>query len=777
MNAPAKIETMRVNSFTSNPTARIERMRECYFATKPTFSISRARIEAKVMRETLAEPMITRKAKVFAAVVREMPIDVYADELIVGYSSDRPRCHNISPGTLNASQLRKADESGEQTNLMGLTDDEVKELQEDLIPLWTEQGRSGGLWHYGHNIHGLENVVRKGFVGIKKQAEDRLAGLGLMQPDDMKKVPFLQGVVMAMQAAGEMGGRYAAKARERAAEESDPQRKAELVEIADICERVPLNPAETFKEAVQSYYTAWLMLTMELSVNIAFALGRMDQYLYPYYEKDIREGRITDEEAQELLDCFIAKLNLTSGIGSQSTSGSIGVGGVKADGNDATNELTYMFIEAMKHTNMADPWFAVFVHSKTPEPLLIKAAELTASGGAHPQYLNSDVGISQCLARGNMGGPMVTLADARNSSNVGCLELVIPGKDSGYLYIGGHNLAAALELALNNGVRRSDNKMIGVETGDARQFESFEEIQDAFRKQVAWMRRNTQIGGNVQEQRIKDQHPTVYESALIEGCIEKGLCREDGGAHYNFNTGGTEVGSSDAGDSMTAIKKLVFDEQKITMAELCDALDGNFEGNEKLRRLCLDTPKFGNDDDSADMQKAWVLHEWASEYSQLRNLRGGYGCPGGSSMASYVPQGKVVGALPSGRLAGEPLAAAASPCAGKDVNGVTAVLNSMGKVDGVEILGGLSLTSRIDGSVFNSRQGIKRVADLVRTFVDQKIFHLQLNVTSSEMLRSAQEDPESYADLMVKVAGYNAYFTQQSKDLQDSIIARTEHGI
>jgi|TARA_Y100000310_G_scaffold343297_1_gene450231 formate C-acetyltransferase len=777
MNAPATFAQMRESSYTSRPTARIDRMRKQFFSTKPTFSITRARIEGRIMRETQAEPMITRKAKIFAAIVREMPIDVYADELIVGYSSDRPRCHNISPGTLNADQLTKADESGGHTNRMGLSDEEVRELQEDLIPLWTEQGRNGGLWHYGHNIHGLENVVKKGFVGIKRQAEDRLASLDLTEPDDMKKVPFLQGVVMAMQAAGEMGGRYAAKARDRAAEETDPERQAELLEIADICERVPLKPAETFKEALQSYYTAWLMLTMELSLNIAFALGRMDQYLYPYYVKDISEGRITDEEVQELLDCFIAKLNLTSGIGSQSTSGSIGVGGVKADGNDATNELTYMFIEAMKHTNMADPWFAVFVHSKSPEPLLIKAAELTASGGAHPQYLSSDVGISQCLARGNMGGPMVTLADARNSSNVGCLELVIPGKDSGYLYIGGHNLAAALELALNNGVRRSDNKQIGVETGDARTFQSFAEVQEAFKKQVAWMRRNTQIGGNAQEQRIMDLHPTVYESALIEGCIEKGLCREHGGAHYNFNTGGTEVGSSDAGDSMTAIKKLVFDDKQITMAELCDALDANFDGHDKIRRMCLGVPNFGNDDDEADTQKAWVLHQWASEYQQLKNLRGGYGCPGGSSMSSYVPQGKVVGALPSGRLSGEPLAAAASPCAGKDVKGVTAVLNSMGKVDGVEILGGLSLTCRIDGSVFNSREGIKRIADLVRTFVDQQIFHLQLNVTSSETMRAAQADPESYADLMVKVAGYNAYFTQQSKDLQDSIIARTEHGL
>ena len=570
---------------------------------------------------------------------------------------------------------------------------------------------------------------------------------------------------MAMGAAAEIGERYAARARELAEEEEDTNRKAELLKIAEVCDWVPANPARTFYEALQSYYFAWLMLLWESS---GFQ-GRVDQYLYPYYERDIGEGRITKEEAQELVDCYILKLN-------QGGSNTVGVSGVKPDGNDATNELSYMLIEGMMHTRLIN-WFAVLIHSKTPDDLPIKACQLCSLGGGHPQFINSDVMVAQALARGTMGGPMVTLEDARSAANVGCLELVIPGKDSGYLYAYPHNLASALELALTNGVRRSDHEKVGLETGDPKQFTSFEEIQEAFRQQVVWMRQNSQIARSINEQKIIDMSPTVYESALIEDCIEKGICRELGGAHYNSNVGATESGSSDVADSLAAIKKLVFDDKKITMAELCDALGSNFEGHDDIRKMCLEAPKFGNDDDYADEQKAWVIHQWASEFTKLKNLRGGYGCPGGSPMANYLPQGKEVGALPSGRLAWEPLAPAACPSPGKDVKGPTAVLKSMGKVDGVEVLGGLSLTTRIDPAVFKNKDGVKRLADLMRAFVDQKLYHIQINVVSSDTLRVAQKEPEKYRDLTVKVAGYNAFFTQLSKPLQDTIIARTEHGL
>ena len=751
------------------PTPRVERLREAFLNLKPTSSILRARIETRTMKETAGQPILTRRAKSLAEIINGMPGNIYPDELIVGHFSVGPRCHDIIPG-VDAAELdeRAARSRGVKAQGIppGLTQEEVRELEEELAPYWRQLGRPAKIVHYGHNVHALEKVLKEGFLGIKKNAQDRLAGMDRTDPDELKKIPFLEGVMLVMDAAAGVGRTYAKKARELAAKEKDDGRKAELLNIADVCDRVPANPARTFQEALQSYFFAWMMLLWEGWGS----QGRIDQYLYPYYEKDLREGRLTREEAQELVDCYIIKLNECA------QTNTIGVSGLKPDGSDATNELSYRFIEGMMHTRLIN-FFAVFIHSKTPDDLLLKACELCSLGGGHPQFLNSDVGVMQVLARGDTGGPMVTLEDARNAANVGCLELVIPGKDSGYLYTASHNLALALELALNNGIRRSDGKKIGAETGDPRAFRSFEEVRAAFHKQVESMREKTQRDGIEYEQRLIDFYPTVYESALIEDCIENGLCREDGGAHYNFNTGGVEVGSSDAGDSLSAIKKLVFDEEKITMSDLCDALDSNFEGFEDLRKMCLEAPKFGNDSDEADEQKAWVVHQWVSEFVKLRNLRGGAGCPGGSSMAGYVPAGKIVGPLPSGRMAGEPLAPAGSPSTGKDVTGPTAVLKSMGKLDNTEVLGGLSLTTRIDPAVFKAKDGVKRLADLLRVFVDQKVFHLQINVVSSDVLRAAQKTPEEYKDLTVKVAGYNAFFTQLSRALQDSIIARTEHGL
>ncbi len=758
---------------TTELTPRIEKLRDAFLNLRPTVSIDRARIEARVLKETAGELTITRRAKVFAAIVREMPIEIYPDELIVSSSSARPYCTNIAPTNAGYFAQRPNVAGSESRGMtVGLSDEEKKELTEELIPFWREHGIMGNAGHYGHNVHDYEKVLRKGFLGIKEEAEERRARLDRTDPDDMKKVPFLDGVILAMEAAAELGDRFAARAMELAATEADAGRKADLLRVADVCGRVPAHPARTFHEGLQVCLFIRNILIWELSYDLGFSQGRMDQYLHPFFEADIREGRITRGEAQELLDCYILK------VGRAGASASVGIGGVRPDGNDATNELSHMFIEALMHIRLPGPDTAVLVHSKTPDDFLIKACQLSSLGIGHPQFLNYDVMIAQALARASTGGPPMTLADARTAANVGCLELVIPGKDSGYLYFTHYsNHALAMDLVMTNGVRRSDGKKVGIETGDPRQFTSFVHVQDAFHQQLVFMRENIQMAGSAREQKIIEQYPTLCESALIDDCIEKGICREEGGAHYNFNVGITQLGSTDAGDSLTAIKKLVFDDKTLTMPQLCDALDANFEGHEDIRQMCTGSPKFGNDDDYADEQMAWVLHQWVSEFTKMKNLRGGYCSPGGSSMSAYIPEGKTVGALPSGRLAWAPLADATSPTSGSDRNGPTAILKSMGKVDHVEILGGTPLNMRIDSAVFKDRDGVKRLADLVRTFVDQKICHVQINVVSSDILREAQKEPEKHRDLTVKVAGYNAFFTHLPEELQDSIIARTEHGV
>ena len=756
------------------PTSRVEWLREEFLRLKPTVSIERARIETRIMKETEGESVITRRAKVFVATVREMPIYIYANQLVVGCTGDRPLCTNITPA-INLAR-RKVGYSyllgmRKDAPFAQLSDNEKRELEE-LKPYWTEQGRKVNTHHFGHNIHNHGKVLKKGFLGIKKEAEERLARLDLAEPDDAAKVPFLEGVIMAMEAAAEIGERFATKARELANKEEDEKRKAELLRIAKVCNHVPAHPARTFYEALQSYYFSYLLLYWEVIPSLGFSQGRMDQYLYPYYENDLREGRITKDEAQELIYCYLLAGNYEGELTNSGTP--ITVGGVKANGQDATNELSYMFIESVMHTRLPSPWLSVLVNNQMPDDLLIKACQLCSLGTGQPQFVNSDVLVSQALARGSMGGPTISLEDARNASPQGCFELVIPGKDSGYFYFRMPNLAACMEYVMTNGIRRFNRQKWGLETGDPRQFKSFVEVQEAFNKQLAWMRRNIQIAGNSIERKIIEFTPTVYESALIENCIDKGKCREEGGAFYNFNNGGAPLASTDAGDSLTAIKKLVFDDKKFTMSDLCDALDNNFNGYEELHQMLLNAPKFGNNDDYADEQVAWVLHRWMVEFNKVKNLRGGYGCPGGSVMGSYVPEGKGVGAIPSGRLAGEPLVDASSPSRGKDINGPTAVINSMGKIDHVEILGGVTFNLRIDPEVFRDGD-MQRIAGLVRSFIDQKIFHMQINVVSSDTLRAAQKDPEKYRDLVVKVAGYNAFFTELTDALQDTIIARTEH--
>jgi len=766
----------------AEPSARIDRLRNAFLDLKPSTSIERARIETRIMKETEGQPVITRRAKIFAAAVRETPICILPDQLIVGSIGVKPLCSSMVPGMSIA--MRKAAGAyilGYREDLMfvGPSEAEQKEL-DALYPYWKEQGRIGKTSHYGHNIHNHLKVVKKGFLGIKKDAEDRLARLDLSKAEDAAKVPFLQGVVMAMDAAAEIGKRYAVLARKMADTESDAGRKAELLEIASVCDRVPAHPARTFLEALQAYYLSFMLLHWEVVPTAGFSQGRIDQYLGSYYEDDIKEGRITPTEALELIDCYLMAINF------EGTSGPISVGGIKANGQDATNELSYLIIAGMMHTRLPSPWLSVIVHSQMPDKLLLEASRLASLGTGQPQFVNSDVMVAQALARGDMGGPVITLEDARMASPQGCFELVIPGKDSGYLYYRMPNFATCVEFVLTNGKgytgpsdesgRARGRSFTGIETGDPREFDSFEEVQEAYRKQLAWMRQSIQLDGTNTERTIREFTPTVYESALIEDCIEKGLSREFGGAHYNFNNGGAPLGTTDAGDSLTAIKQLVFGEKKISISQLCDALDHNFDGHEDIRKMCLTAPKFGNDDDYADEQSAWVLHEWMNEFNRITNLRGGRGCPGGSVMGAYVPEGSVTGPLPSGRLAGEPLCDASSPSRGMDLQGPTAVIRSMGKIDHVEILGGVTFNLRIDPAVFRDGD-LSRMVAMLRTFIDEKIFHMQLNVVSTEHLKAAQKEPEKHRDLVVKVAGYNAFFTYLHKELQDSIIARTEHGL
>ena len=390
-------------------------------------------------------------------------------------------------------------------------------------------------------------------------------------------------------------------------------------------------------------------------------------------------------------------------------------------------------------------------------------------GTGHPVFINNDVQVEQMLARA------IPLEHARTVTQVGCYEPVIAGFDAGTLPAGFINLASTMELVMSNGWNHYYQKKLGLETGDPRQFKSFEELQEAFRNQLAWLLKDIMVVEKIVERTLVELCPTTYESALIEDCIEKGISREAGGARYNFGPMFTGTGAVDAGNSLAAIKRLVFEKKKITMDQLYDALEKNFEGYNELRQMLLNETKFGNDTDFVDEQVAWVSHVYAEEAKKCLNPRGGYGITIGAPMQMYVYAGSATGALPSGRLAGEPLSDGWSPSAGTDLNGPTSVFKSHGKIDHVELLCGVTLNMRLDPIVFKDESGIKRCMDMIRTFADQKIFQVQINVISSETLRAAQKEPHKYRDVIVKVAGYSDYFVTLPKELQDGIIARTEH--
>ncbi len=826
-------------NYSVKPSSKVEKLRATYIEAakrkEPTYNICSDLAIARVMKETEGEPMALRRGKAFAAVIKEVPVDIFPDEPFVGWVGGDSMSVQIS-----------AEQRGARTEIeldyFKLNNEEDREiLKKEIIPYWKGDGNWKRHWfarayqmlpeetrhllygdpdpeetkigiltnsnapaqpqvkvpgrpetlglgiiidlmsrhHIGHCSFGYEKVLNKGFLGIKQDAEERLKRINENDPEDMKKKPFLKGVIIAMEAAGSIGKRFAEQAMEMATKEDDPARKKELLLIADTCERVPANPARTFREALQSVWFTQIMNWWETPLILAVSPGKVDQYLYPFYKQDMQEGKLSKEEAQELIDCWLMRFaqGVAPFVSHSGAAFHLDVGGLKADGSDATNELSFMFIEGMMHTRMIEPNMGVLIHSKTPDDFLIKACQLCSLGLGHPMFLNNDVFVENMLSRGTLGGPPVPIELARTSGAIGCNEPHVTNYESEFNVGAVFQMPTALELALFNGESQTFKTKMGLETGDAREFKNFEDLKNAFQKQLTHIIEHCAITIRAFEIAMADVYPTVYQSALIEDCIEKGMSREEGGARFNFGPAVATLGATDVGNSLAAIKRLVFEEKQIDMGQLLEMLKNNFKDQEVMRQRLLNAPKFGNDDDFVDQEVAWIMDTFSKEVIKHKNTRGGYVLPYQNPLSGYVGMGRLMGALPSGRKAGEPLSDGISPTCGSDVNGPTAVLNSSGKIDNASIFLGETLNMRLNADVFGTQEGVHRMAALLRTFVDLKIHHIQFNLVSSDTLRAAQENPEEYQDLMVRVAGYVAYFVNLSKGLQDSIIQRTEHHI
>ena len=825
---------------------RITRLVEHLYAKMPEIEADRAELITESYRATENEPIITRRAKAFEHILKHIPIVIRPDELIVGSATMAPRGCQTFPefsyewleAEFDTIEKRTADPfyiSAETKARLKKANSywKGKTTSELASAYMAPQARMAiehniftpGNYFYngvGHVTVCYGRILKEGFEGIILQAQEAIKKLNFGDADYATRKHFLDAVIISCQAAIDYAGRYAMLALDMARREKDETRKKELLTIAENCARVPAKGARTFHEACQSFWFVQMLLQMESSGH-SISPGRFDQYMYPYFKADLDAGRITREYAQELMDCVWVKLNdLNKARDAASAEGFAGyslfqnliAGGQDENGLDATNDLSFMCIEASMHVALPQPSLSVRIWNGTPHDFMIKAAELTRTGIGLPAYYHDAVIIPALLSRG------LTLQDARDYNIIGCVEPQKAGKTEGWHDAAFFNMCRPLELVFSNGM--DEGKQISIRTGEVEDMKSFEEFYDAYKAQMNYMLSLLVNADNAIDQAHAERCPLPFLSGMIEDCIGRGKSVQEGGAVYNF-TGPQGFGVANMADSLYAIKKLVFDEKKLTLAEYKEALKDNYghsvddkraraiteevakalvqQGKtvdeEQVRKIydmvCSsgvspekkakydqllqwieDVPKFGNDLSEVDAFARDVAYTYTRPLETYKNPRGGQYQAGLYPVSANVPLGAQTGATPDGRLAHTPVADGVSPSAGKDVHGPTASANSVSRLDHYIASNGTLFNMKFHPSALAGRNGLENFTALIRAYFDQKGSHMQFNVVSRETLLDAQKNPEKYKSLVVRVAGYSALFTTLSRSLQDDIIRRTE---
>jgi len=797
---------------------RTESLRENLLASEPALCPERAELLTAAWRETEGRPILTRRAAGFAAILRGMSIYISPGELLVGNQASTPRAapffpefavawlrrelHDLPTRRIDPFRVSPATEAA----LLGVMDywqgkthnDLVGALNAQLLPaevlaaydassscvnqVMTNFGRTGS--GDGHVVAGYGRVIRTGFTGLIEQAQTMLGGLDLRRPENLDKRLFYHSVIIALEAAIAYAGRYGALAEQMAADEADRTRQAELRQIAAICRRVPAYPARTLHEALQFYWFLQLLIQVE-SDGHSISPGRFDQTVYPYYAADLEAGRLTRAQTLELVECFWLKCcevnKVREWAAAQFLSGypmfqAITLGGQTSAGREATNELSYICLEATANLQLPQPTVVVRVHDGSPDEFLLAASRCVLNhGGGMPGFFSDEVVIPSLL---NAGLP---LEDARDWCVMGCSEFQVAGKfntgNGGLCHV---NVLKILELALNGGTNPATGQCPCPGEGTLSTFRSFDAVWEAFRRQLRYYLGLVPILDGITSRVYEELTPTPFLSALLDHRLEIGRDVSRGGGPNYRNLQSLVQGIPNAADSLAAIKKLAFDERRLTGAELMEALRTDFQGprGEEIRQLLLNrAPKYGNDDDSVDLLAADLFRQYAQEITRYTPPRGGYYGPSIQSLSGNVPQGRRVGATPDGRRAWAPLADNASPSPGADRRGPTAVLQSAAKLDSVLASNGAILNLKFHPSALRGEGQLHKFVALIRSFVDLKGMQVQFNVLSAELLRDAQLHPEQYRNLVVKVAGYSALFSMLDKELQDQIIARTTHSL
>ena len=837
-------------------TDRIPKLVAHLYAKMPEIESARARLITESYKATEDKPVIMRRALAFAHILDNIPIIIREGELVVGSSTIAPRGCQTYPefsykwleAEFETVAERKADPFyiADQTKKELLAADaywEGKTTSDLATALMTEETKKAiehniftpGNYFYngvGHVTVQYDKVLAMGYRGIIEEIQQELDRCNPGDGDYCTKSQFLKAAILSCEAVIRYARRYAQLAEKEAAACTDSARKQELLQIAANCARVPEHGAATFHEACQSFWFVQQLLQLESSGH-SISPGRFDQYMYPYYKKDLEAGRLTRESAQELIDCIWVKLNdlnkcrdaaSAEGFAGYSLFQNLIVGGQDKEGLDMTNDLSFMCITASKHVFLPQPSLSIRVWNKSPHELLLKAADLTRTGIGLPAYYNDEVIIPSLLSRG------LTLEDARDYNIIGCVEPQKAGKTEGWHDAAFYNMCRPLELVFSNGWDKGEK--ISIETGAVEDMATFEEFYDAYKKQMDYNISLLVNADNAIDVAHATRCPLPYLSCMVDDCVKRGKSVQEGGAVYNF-TGPQGFGIANMADSLYAIKKLVFDEKKVTLAEYKRALAMNYgqgfdavsageivteilreirkvnlpemdrngmavdeaqvagmiaavmnaelpaeekKRYEELRAMIDEVPKFGNDNEEVDMFARDVAYTYTRPLLNYRNPRGGQFQAGLYPVSANVPLGAQTGATPDGRLAHTPVADGVSPSAGKDVYGPTAAANSVSKLDHGIASNGTLFNQKFHPTALSGEKGLENFVALIRSYFDQKGSHMQFNVVDRETLLDAQAHPEKYAHLVVRVAGYSALFTTLSKSLQDDIIRRTEQG-
>jgi trans-4-hydroxy-L-proline dehydratase len=781
---------------------RVARLRQESLDTKPWLSTERAILVSDYYRNTRTVSAPMQRAEAFRYLMEHKTIYIGGDELIVGERGPSPKGTPTFP-ELCCHTLEDFDILRTRAKIAYVVDGDARRVQQDqVIPFW--RGRSmrdlifremsqewknayeSGIFTEfmeqrapGHTALG-DVIYRKGLLDLKADIQTSLDHLDLLNdPDAHPKREELRAMSVAADAVIRFAERHAEKALEMAAHENNPHRRQELERIAEVCGQVPAHAPRDFQEALQAYWFIHLGVVSELNTWDSFCPGRLDQHLYPFFKSGLEAGTLTRKRAQELLECLWVKFNnqpappkvgvTAAESGTYTDFANINNGGLKPDGSDGVNELTYLILDVIDEMRLLQPSSNLQLSKKSPDRFLKRGLEIVRKGWGQPSIFNADAVVEELVRQGK------DIEDARGGGTSGCVETGTFGKEA-YILTGYFNLPKVLEVTLNNGYDPRTRKKIGIETGDPRGFQTYDELLSAFRRQLHHFVDIKVQGNNVIERLYATYMPAPFLSILIEDCIARGKDYNDGGPRYN-TTYIMGVAPGTCTDSLSAIRFHVFDQKHLSMADLLRALDANFadsQNQERTRRLLWNkTPRYGNDDEYADGILVDVFNAFYDEINGRPNTKRGSYRVNYLSTTCHVYFGSVTGATADGRRAGEPLSDGISPVQGADHHGPTAVLKSASKMDHLRT-GGTLLNQKFTPKVVEGQNGIDQLAHLVRAYFKLDGHHIQFNVVTADTLRDAKANPEKHGDLIVRVAGYSDYFCDLTDALQDEIIARTE---